>query len=98
MIGYASVGEMSLFFSLIGFLNAFLMWPMVLLLYFTGAETLFWNHIPWLPLSGAAALNLTANLLLHFGLYWTYSVFLSLGILFAIPICSGEYRTVFTIT
>lgn len=90
MIGYENFGEMSLFFTLIGFLNAFLMWPLVLLLYFTGTEVLFWNHIPWGTLSGAAALNLAANLLSNFGLYWTYDVFLSLGVLFAIPISAGK--------
>jgi len=90
MIGYASYGEMSLFFSLIGLLNAFLLWPLVLLLYFTGSETFSWNHIPWLPLSMASALNLTANMLGYLGIYWTYEVFLSLGVLLAIPISLGE--------
>ena len=89
MIGYASYGEMSLFFSLIGFLTALLMWPMVLLLYFTGSETIHWNSIPWLPLSGAAGLNLGANVLGYFGLNWTYEIFLSLGILLAIPVSAG---------
>lgn len=90
MIGYASYGEMSLFFSLIGFLTALLMWPMVLLLYFTGSETIHWNSIPWLPLSGAAGLNLGANVLGYFGLNWTYEIFLSLGILLAIPVSAGQ--------
>lgn len=89
MIGYASYGEMSLFFSLIGFLTALLMWPMVLLLYFTGSETIHWDSIPWLPLSGAAGLNLGANLLGYYGLNWTYEIFLSLGILLAIPVSAG---------
>ena len=89
MIGYGSYGEMSLFFTLIGLLNLFLLWPIVLLLYFTGTETLTWNMIPWLPLSAAAALNLSANLMAYVGLYWTYEVFLSTGLVLAIPISSG---------
>ena len=63
---------------------------MVLLLYFTGAEVMSWSHIPWLPLSGAAALSLNANLLGSFGLCWTYEIFLSLGLLFAIPFSAGK--------
>ena len=89
MIGYRSYGELSLFFTLIGLLNLLLMWPLVLLLYFTGTESLSWHHIPWLPLSAAAALNLTANILTYVGLYCTYEVFLSTGIMLAIPFCSG---------
>lgn len=97
MIGYASYGEMSLFFTLIGLLNGILLWPMVLLLYFTSSETLFWNHIPWLPLSGAAALNLTANMLGYIGVYWTYEIFLSFGVLLAIPISLVIDATVYKV-
>lgn len=90
MIGYTTPAQMSMFFTLIAILNTFFMWPIVLLLYFTGAETIIWSRIPWLPLSGAALLNLTANVLGNFGVMWTYEVFLILGLLFAIPISSGK--------
>lgn len=90
MIGYGSYGELSLFFTLIGLLNLFLLWPFVLLLYFTGTETLVWSAIPWIPLSAAACLSLTANLMTYIGLQWTYEVFLSTGLVLAIPISSGE--------
>ena len=91
MIGYGSYGEMSLFFTLIGLLNLFLLWPFVLLLYLTGTETLVWSQIPWLPLSAAAALSLSAHLMAYVGLYWTYEVFLSTGLVLAIPISSGQF-------
>lgn len=90
MIGYGSYGEMSLFFTLIGLLNAFLIWPLVLLLYFTGSEIFTLNSVPWLPLSLAAGFNFTANLLGYIGSYWTYEVFLSFGVLLAIPVSAGE--------
>lgn len=38
MFGFWSIAQMSLFFTLIGLFNAFLMWPVVLLLYFLGVE------------------------------------------------------------
>jgi hypothetical protein len=90
MIGYTTFAQMSLFFTLVGLLNAFLMWPLVLLLYFFGVETIIWSQIPWTKLMGSAALSLTANVLGNFGLIWTYDVFLTLGLFFAIPISSGE--------
>ena len=91
MIGYGSYGELSLFFTLIGLLNLFLLWPFVLLLYLTGSEHLVWSQIPWIPLSAAAALSLAANLMAYIGLYWTYEGFLSTGLVLAIPISSGEF-------
>lgn len=90
MIGYTTFAQMSLFFTLIGLLNALLMWPMVLLLYFFGAETIIWSKIPWIFVTSASALVLLANVLGYFGVIWTYEVFLNLGILFAIPISAGK--------
>lgn len=90
MIGYTSFAQMSLFFTLIGLLNAFLMWPLILLLYLFGAETIIWSQIPWPTLTGSAALSLLANILGNFGIVWTYELFLTLGLFFAIPFCSRE--------
>uniref|UniRef100_T1K8W9 EamA domain-containing protein n=2 Tax=Tetranychus urticae TaxID=32264 RepID=T1K8W9_TETUR len=97
-LGYTTFAQTSLFFTLVGFMNAFLIWPMVLLLYFTGAETLSWTHIPWLPLSGAAALSLNANILGSFGLCWTYEIFLTLGLLFAIPFSAVIDATIYKVS
>lgn len=58
MFGDASYGQVSLFFSLIGLLNALLFWPIVLLLHFTGAEVIVWDRVPWIPLVVAGALSL----------------------------------------
>lgn len=49
---------MSFFFSLIGLLNAVLLWPIVLTLHFTGVEVLDWNRVPWDYLLIAGALSL----------------------------------------
>lgn len=38
MFGFWSIAQMSLFFTVVGLFNAFLMWPMALLLYFLGVE------------------------------------------------------------
>ena len=89
MIGYTSFAQMSLFFTLIGLMNAFLMWPFILLLYLFGAETIIWSQIPWHTLTGSAVMLLTANLLGNLGIVWTYELFLNLGIFCAIPIASG---------
>ncbi|CAG2167781.1 unnamed protein product, partial [Oppiella nova] len=90
MIGYTSFAQMSLFFTLIGLMNAFLMWPLILLLYLFGAEIIVWSQIPWETLTGSAILSLMANILGNFGIVWTYELFLTLGIFSAIPFCSRK--------
>ncbi|XP_054156917.1 putative thiamine transporter SLC35F3 [Oppia nitens] len=88
IIGYTSFAQMSLFFSLIGLMNAILMWPLIMLLYLFGAETIVWSLIPWTTLTGSAVLLLLANIFGNFGIVWTYELFLNLGIFMAIPISS----------
>jgi hypothetical protein len=66
VIGDASYGQVSLFFSLIGLFNAALLWPLCLVLYFTRVETLHWDQLPWTVLLAASGLSLgIAKLLLH---------------------------------
>lgn len=85
LIGDVSFGQLSLFFTIVGFLDALMLWPLVLTLYFTGAEVIIWSKLPWYPLGGAAFLSLLANILGNLGVVWTYEVFLILGFLFAVP-------------
>ncbi|XP_076308604.1 solute carrier family 35 member F3-like [Tachypleus tridentatus] len=85
-IGEVTFGQLSLFFTLIGLLDAFLIWPLFVGLYFTHVETIFWNQLPWPLLGGAASLSLVANLLTNFGVLWTYDVFLTLGLILAVPV------------
>jgi len=66
VIGDASYGQVSLFFSLIGLFNAALLWPLCLVLYFTRVETLHWDQLPWTVLLAASGLSLgISKLLLH---------------------------------
>lgn len=58
MIGEATYGQVALFFSLIGMLNAALLWPLSLGLFLTGVETLHWDRLPWPALLSASCLSL----------------------------------------
>ncbi|XP_057368931.1 solute carrier family 35 member F3-like [Daphnia carinata] len=86
IFGEATYGQVSFFFSLIGLLNIILLWPVVLLLHFTGLEAITWNRVPWIPLAIAGSLSLAANLLGNFGPALTYEVFIHLGLVLAIPV------------
>lgn len=58
VIGDATYGQVALFFSLIGMLNAALLWPLSVGLLLTGMETLYWEKLPWPALLAASALSL----------------------------------------
>lgn len=64
VIGDATYGQVALFFSLIGMLNAALLWPLSLGLYLTGVETFNWDRLPWPALLSASALSLGRYLFL----------------------------------
>lgn len=89
VIGEASYGQVSLFFSLIGLLNAALLWPLCLTLYFTGVETLPWERLPWPALLSASGLSLAANLLGNFSVAVTYDLFITLGLITAVPVSAA---------
>ena len=127
MFGFWSIAQMSLFFTLIGLFNAFLMWPVALLLYFLGVELIVCEYlgrlagrrlaascrsleqptnarehhqhqhqhqgryIPWIHLTAAGALHLTANILVYFGPICAYDIFLTLGLLLAVVLSAGEF-------
>ncbi|KAG8228965.1 hypothetical protein J437_LFUL009742, partial [Ladona fulva] len=57
VMGEASMGQVALFFSIVGLLNAILLWPLLLTLYLLGAEVFLWNDLPWMELLLAGALD-----------------------------------------
>lgn len=77
VIGEASYGQVSLFFSLIGLFNAALLWPVCLVLYFTRVETLHWEQLPWPVLLAASGLSLGITNLLHHLIIHTFTTLYS---------------------
>lgn len=109
MIGDATYGQVSLFFSLIGLLNAALLWPVCLVLYFSEVEILHWDRLPWTILLSASTLSLgirnisvsvtlfhhilfpfsVANLLGNLSVAFTYDIFITFGLITAVPVSAG---------
>lgn len=58
VIGDATYGQVALFFSLIGMLNAAFLWPLSLVLFFTGIESFQYDKLPWAALLCASCLSL----------------------------------------
>ncbi|XP_076762212.1 solute carrier family 35 member F3 isoform X2 [Xylocopa sonorina] len=89
VIGETTFGQMSLFFSLIGLCNAALLWPVCLALYFSGAESVHWGRLPWTALLSASILHLVANMLGNFSIALTYDLFITLGLITAVPVSAA---------
>ncbi|XP_077297209.1 solute carrier family 35 member F3 [Arctopsyche grandis] len=89
VIGDATYGQVSLFFSMMGIINASLMWPLCLTLYLTGVETLSWERLSWPILLAASGMFLAFNLLSHFGKAVTYELFITLGLITAVPVSAA---------
>ncbi|XP_029161670.1 putative thiamine transporter SLC35F3 isoform X2 [Nylanderia fulva] len=89
VIGETTFGQMSFFFSLIGLCNAALLWPICLALYFSGAETMHWATLPWAALLSASILHLVANMLGNFSIALTYDLFITLGLITAVPVSAA---------
>lgn len=89
MIGYTTFAQMALFHTLVGIFNILFCWPMVLLLYWTGVETIIWSEIPWGYITLAAGCAFLANVVASFGVICTFEAFLTLGMFFAICISAG---------
>ena len=53
----ATYGQVSLFLTVLGWLNMMFMWPIMLALYYQEVETWEWDTMPWVYLCGSAALT-----------------------------------------
>ncbi|VDK44164.1 unnamed protein product [Anisakis simplex] len=89
VIGDATLGQVSMFMSGLGLMNMFVNIIPVLALTLTATETLQWNMVPWLPIIGAALLNLMFNFLTNFGIALLHPLVISIGMLFGIPISAA---------
>lgn len=85
-LGDATYGQVSLFLTMLGLLNVVLLWPIVLILYYTDVETIEWDNLPWAYLCGASALSIVFNFLVNFGIAITYPLLISLANIVGIPI------------
>ncbi|EDV19364.1 uncharacterized protein TRIADDRAFT_62181 [Trichoplax adhaerens] len=86
VVGNASFNQIGFFLSVLGLLNLLLFWPIILILYYTNAETIDWNNLPITFLCGSAVLGVAFNFLVNFGIAFTFPLFISLGTVIGIPI------------
>lgn len=86
IIGNASLGDVSLFMTCLGFLNLTVNWIPALILALTGVETLHFAYAPWGPMIGAALLSMAFNFTINFGIALLNPLVISVGMLCGIPL------------
>ncbi|XP_032596347.1 putative thiamine transporter SLC35F3 isoform X3 [Drosophila grimshawi] len=86
VMGDPPVAQIAFTFTALGLLNALLLWPVVLALYLTGAENLTSEAIPWNMLMAASVLLLVFHVLMQFSAAVTYNMFVTLGLITAVPV------------
>lgn len=86
IIGNASLGDVSLFMTCLGFLNLTINWVPALILALTGVETLHFAYAPWGPMIGAALLSMAFNFTINFGIALLNPLVVSVGMLCGIPL------------
>ncbi|XP_055598311.1 putative thiamine transporter SLC35F3 isoform X2 [Uranotaenia lowii] len=89
VMGDPPVGQIAFTFSIIGFLNAAILWPVCIALYFTGTEVMPWETLPWIVLLMASILLLVFHILTQFSSAVTYNMFVTLGLITAVPVSAA---------
>ncbi|KAI1724263.1 solute carrier family 35 member F4 [Ditylenchus destructor] len=90
--GSATLGQVSLFMSALGFFNAFLNIIPTSVLIWKNVDYIEWAYIPWTPLCMAALLSLTFNFLTNFAIALLGPLVISIGMLIGMPASAGEFR------
>ncbi|XP_049871003.1 putative thiamine transporter SLC35F3 [Pectinophora gossypiella] len=89
VMGEVNSGQRALFFSILGIVNASLLWPVCLALYLTGSEIIPSHRMPWTHLLPASIALLIFHLVFQFGNVMTYNIFVSLGLITAVPVSAA---------
>ncbi|XP_055848949.1 putative thiamine transporter SLC35F3 isoform X3 [Episyrphus balteatus] len=86
VMGDPPVGQIAFAFTTLGFLNAALLWPVCVALYLTGTESMPSDRMPWVILLIASILLLVFHMLTQFSAAVTYNMFVTLGLITAVPV------------
>lgn len=85
------IGQLAFTFSILGFLNAATLWPVCIALCLSGAEVMPWDTLPWAILLVASVLLLVFHILTQFSSAVTYNMFVTLGLICAVPVSAGNF-------
>lgn len=85
------VGRIAFTFTVIGIINATLLWPVCLILYFTGVEVMPWETLTITVLLIGSTMLLAFHMLTQFSGAVTYGMFVTLGLITSVPVSACEF-------
>jgi solute carrier family 35, member F3/4 len=86
------VGRIAFTFTIIGIINATLLWPVCLIFYFSGMEVIPWETLTITVLFIASALLLGFHVLTQFSGAVTYNMFVTLGLITSVPVTACKFN------
>jgi solute carrier family 35, member F3/4 len=86
------VGRIAFTFTIIGTLNAILLWPICLIMYFSNFEVIPWETLTITVLLIASTLLLGFHILTQFSGAVTYTMFVTLGLITSVPVSACKSR------
>lgn len=89
------VGRIAFTFTIIGILNAALLWPICLILYFSGVEVMPWDALTVTVLLIASTLLFSFHMLTQFSGAITYQMFVTLGLITSVPVSACRFIQVY---
>jgi solute carrier family 35, member F3/4 len=85
------IGRIAFTFTVIGFINAILLWPVCLILHFTKVEPVaMWEPLQTTVLLIASGFLLVFHILTQFSGAVTYNMFVTLGLITSVPVSACE--------
>lgn len=88
------VGRIAFTFTIIGFINATLLWPVCLILYFSGVEQIPWETLTITVLLIGSTMLLIFHILTQFSGAVTYSMFVTLGLITSVPVSACKFHKI----
>ncbi|XP_063704945.1 solute carrier family 35 member F3 isoform X1 [Culicoides brevitarsis] len=89
VMGDPPIGQIAFTFTVIGILNAAVLWPICVGLYFSDMEHMPWDPLPWIVLLIASILLLVFHILMQFSSAVTYNMFVTLGLITSVPVSAA---------
>lgn len=86
------VGRIAFTFTIIGIINATLLWPVCLILYFSGVEVIPWETLTITVLLIGSTMLLIFHVLTQFSGAVTYSMFVTLGLITSVPVSGCKFN------
>jgi vacuolar-type H+-ATPase subunit I/STV1 len=84
------IGAIAFTFTIIGIINAALLWPVCLILFFSEIEFIPWEMLIIVTLLIASVLMLMFHILTQFSGAVTYTMFVTLGLITSVPVSACE--------